>query len=67
MRIAMKTCNRKACRKDGADWWNHSTQAWYCRKCALKINAVNPEVPGLCEHRPDGTEPEPIEFPRLGS
>ena len=61
----MPKCSRKACQADGADWWNHSTLAWYCRKCALKINAANPEVPGLCQHRPDGSIPEQIAFPPL--
>lgn len=38
-------CNRKACGKPNAVFWNHSTQAWYCGPCASKINSHSP---GLC-------------------
>ncbi len=38
-------CNRTACQKEGATWWNPSTQAYYCTRCAKKINQYNP---GLC-------------------
>lgn len=34
-------CNRSACQKPGATWYNHSTQAWYCLKCAGQINEAN--------------------------
>ncbi len=38
-------CNRTACQKEGATWWNPSTQAYYCTRCAKRINKYNP---GLC-------------------
>ncbi len=31
-------CNRTSCKKEGATWWNISTRAWYCQKCAEDIN-----------------------------
>lgn len=31
-------CNRQACRTPGADWFNHSTQKYYCCACAIEIN-----------------------------
>lgn len=34
-------CNRTACQKPDAIWFNHGTHLYYCRLCALKINAVN--------------------------
>lgn len=39
MNSEQKLCNRKACRASGADHWNTSTRAWYCKKCAEAINA----------------------------
>jgi hypothetical protein len=38
-------CNRTACQKPGAVWWNTSTRAYYCTDCAKAINEHNP---GLC-------------------
>jgi hypothetical protein len=42
-------CNRSACQapliKD-ARWWNASTQAFYCKSCALRINE---SAPNLCK------------------
>lgn len=36
-------CNVTACQlPDSALWYNHSTQAYYCRACALAINEANP-------------------------
>jgi hypothetical protein len=32
------TCNRKACQAPGANWYNHSTRAFYCGNCAEVIN-----------------------------
>lgn len=32
------SCNRAACQKPGANWFNHSTRAYYCESCAEKIN-----------------------------
>ncbi len=35
-------CNTTRCsRTEGIVWWNHSTRAWYCRKCAVLINRAN--------------------------
>lgn len=31
-------CERSACQKPGAEWWNASTQAYYCGACARDIN-----------------------------
>lgn len=31
-------CNRTACQKPGATWFNRCTQAYYCRSCARLIN-----------------------------
>lgn len=31
-------CNRTACQAPGATYWNSSTRAYYCRKCAALIN-----------------------------
>ncbi len=41
-----RLCNRTACQKPGATWWNPSTLAYYCQSCAIKINKHNP---GLCQ------------------
>ncbi len=42
-------CNRTACQIQFSEfrrrWYNTSTQAYYCRSCAVKINNYNP---GLC-------------------
>lgn len=32
------SCNRRDCQAPGATWYNSSTRAHYCRKCARKIN-----------------------------
>lgn len=39
------SCNRRACQRPGAAFYNQSTRAWYCPPCAHKINDANP---GLC-------------------
>lgn len=31
-------CNRKACQRPGARWFNEVTQAHYCEDCATQIN-----------------------------
>jgi hypothetical protein len=39
-------CNREACQCRliiGQRWWNLSTQQWYCRGCANRINNHNHE------------------------
>ena len=43
-------CNRTACQKPGAIFYNHSTQKWYCLKCARMINEMNPESFKLYGH-----------------
>lgn len=35
------SCNRSACLKPHATWYNHSTRLYYCRECANLMNAVN--------------------------
>lgn len=34
-------CNRVACQKPGAGFYNHSTRKYYCGRCADMINAHN--------------------------
>jgi hypothetical protein len=35
-------CNVTACQlPNSATWYNHSTQRWYCRTCAVELNRVN--------------------------
>jgi rubredoxin len=46
-------CNRQACQKPGATWWNRGSEAWYCPECAKLINmhpiVYNGKVePALC-------------------
>lgn len=41
------SCNRTACQTelvDGAIYYNHSTDANYCPKCAYLINKHNPDL-----------------------
>lgn len=35
-------CNRTACRTRGARWWSTIERAYYCKPCALAINAALP-------------------------
>jgi len=37
-------CNRAACQKPGARWWNTGSRAWYCDECARRINAYTPNL-----------------------
>ena len=39
------SCNREACQRPGAYWFNHSTKRYYCRTCAewLNTDVVNRE------------------------
>lgn len=37
------SCNREACQRPFAFWFNHGTQKYYCRDCAHAINRANPE------------------------
>lgn len=41
-------CNRTACDRHGATWWNMGTYGFYCRHDAMMINAGNHNVPPLC-------------------
>lgn len=34
----MGSCNRSACLKPGAFWYNHSTRKYYCEECAHWLN-----------------------------
>lgn len=51
-KLTKRLCKRKACRQPGAEWWNSSTQAWYCQPCAFVINDHSPR---LCIRRPKET------------
>lgn len=44
-------CNRTACNNDHDGFWNPSTQAFYCARCARKINETNKREDGspLCQ------------------
>lgn len=48
------SCNRRACQKSGAVWFNKSTRAYYCGDCAHQINHYAARVgdPKLCEVEP---------------
>lgn len=32
------SCNRSACLRPGANWYNHSTRKYYCESCAHWLN-----------------------------
>ncbi len=58
-------CNRTACRRPNAEYYNHSTHKYYCNHCAGKLNRRNPEAldlygHALCTHgrREDSTHAE---------
>lgn len=36
------SCNRRACQQPGANWFNRSTERYYCKPCALDINNFGP-------------------------
>ena len=40
---AVGRCNRSACQKSPAPWYNRASNAWYCEECALLINRANTE------------------------
>ena len=52
------SCNRTACQKAGANYYNKSTMAYYCKQCADSINWEGGRkdtmklygVPLLCEY-----------------
>lgn len=36
--VYMGNCNRSACFRPGADWYNHGTSKYYCQSCAFMLN-----------------------------
>jgi hypothetical protein len=47
----MVKCNRTACpitKEIDRMWWNTSTRAWYCQRCALRINRACHPLPIIC-------------------
>ncbi len=32
------SCNRTACQRPGAFWWNHGSHSWYCADCAHELS-----------------------------
>lgn len=34
-------CNRGACKGHPATWYNHSTERWYCIRCATLLNRIH--------------------------
>jgi len=34
-------CNRTACNNQDAQWYNHSTRAFYCEACAVSLNKIH--------------------------
>lgn len=55
-------CNRTVCRKPNATWYNHSTQKYYCKGCAMLLNRVNPDAVQLFGHQlcTEVINPKPI-------
>lgn len=51
-------CNRSACREpvepDRPAWWNIYMNAWYCQRCAFKINDANDKPILFREDRLEG-------------
>lgn len=37
----MHECNRTACDNKHASYYNHSTEKYYCKSCAMTINLHN--------------------------
>lgn len=68
------SCNRTACQRPGATWFNTSTRAYYCEPCARDITTFTKRADGfhICfpssgNERADaamkfGWEPQPIEL-----
>lgn len=44
------SCNTTACQRPGAEWFNHSTRAYYCEDCAHVLNRVNADAVELFGH-----------------
>jgi hypothetical protein len=40
-------CNRTACQRPGATWFNTSTRAYYCEDCARDITGFTKRVDGF--------------------
>lgn len=40
-------CNRTACQKPDANWFNTSTRAYYCQSCAIDITRYAKEYDGF--------------------
>lgn len=40
-------CNRSACLRPGATWFNTSTRAYYCRPCAQDITSFAKRADGF--------------------
>ena len=64
------SCNVTACQKPGAQYWNTSTRAFYCAKCAKQINEVLMSTPDLCVHpynmpMPSQYNPSHVSQPRF--
>jgi hypothetical protein len=51
-----QNCNRTACQAKGAYFFNKSTRAWYCRRCAemIEASAVSYDKKGNTEILFDG-------------
>jgi hypothetical protein len=43
-------CNRTACQKPNAIWYNHSTCKYYCPKCARELNYYNQDAKEMFGH-----------------
>lgn len=39
------SCNREACQRPGATWFNRGTDKYYCENCAYSINSANRDAP----------------------
>jgi len=47
-------CNREACQRPGATWFNKTMNAYYCPSCAERINEVpQPDGKPLCVRCPE--------------
>lgn len=44
------SCNREDCQVAGAEWYNHSTEKYYCEWCAIRINEANSDAVEMYGH-----------------
>lgn len=46
-------CNRTACEREAAGWWNRITLAFYCQRCAFRINDSSQQsgLGNICERQ----------------